>query len=540
MARNRFGGPTAPDWVFDPGTTAGDRFANWAGLTAEVFVDKPMTALADIQDAAGDPIADSVITVTTDSFPPETLGPDDDSTSLWLLFAGTTEPVEWRANIHDRVDTLDVAVADLDTRVTALDVELDAAVAAAVNALVDGAPGALNTLNELAAAVNDDASFAAAVTAALAEKATIAQLNALTASQIAFAPTGGIAAVTVQAAIAELISDVSGTFVALSGGLLSIGGVAVAESAFPAALARTADVASIYAPKASPVFTGGIGLGHTPSARQPFGSNVTLTPAAAGTADKVGHILATTVSGDLSTGTGSNPTFAFGLNVFTIVGTAALDGNAGTISNLIETDVGAPSGTIAAVRGLQVQAAFFGASAGATVTQMESLRVSAPTRKDGAVAGTAVSVYGLFVEAAVAVGASTSIFSVFVQGGVSRFGGRVDVAGSIANTDTAGLNLYAGFADADGARLQMLQTAAGGHMRMRMTTANAEWQVYDGSAFTFAITRTGLPKWTAAGNQQTTVGAAGAAAALPATPTKYLKVLDSAGATLVVPAFAAA
>lgn len=43
-------------------------------------------------------------------------------------------------------------------------------VSTAVNALVDGAPGALNTLNELAAAVNDDASFSAAVTTALANR----------------------------------------------------------------------------------------------------------------------------------------------------------------------------------------------------------------------------------------------------------------------------------------------------------------------------------------------------------------------------------
>ena len=54
-----------------------------------------------------------------------------------------------------------------------------------------------------------------------------------------------------------------------------------------------------------------------------------------------------------------------------------------------------------------------------------------------------------------------------------------------------------------------------------------------------SITAAGLPRWDAAGNQQTTVGAAGGASALPATPTKYLKVVDSAGTTLVIPAYAA-
>lgn len=45
--------------------------------------------------------------------------------------------------------------------------------------------------------------------------------------------------------------------------------------------------------------------------------------------------------------------------------------------------------------------------------------------------------------------------------------------------------------------------------------------------------------WGHANNEQTTVGAAGAASAVPATPTKYLKVKDKDGTTLVVPAFAA-
>lgn len=55
-----------------------------------------------------------------------------------------------------------------------------------------------------------------------------------------------------------------------------------------------------------------------------------------------------------------------------------------------------------------------------------------------------------------------------------------------------------------------------------------------------AVTKDGLHRWTAAANQQTTVGAAGGASALPATPTKYLKVVDSAGAVLCIPAYAVA
>lgn len=50
----------------------------------------------------------------------------------------------------------------------------------------------------------------------------------------------------------------------------------------------------------------------------------------------------------------------------------------------------------------------------------------------------------------------------------------------------------------------------------------------------------GRPKWLDAGNTQTTVGAAGGASALPATPTKFFHVRDSAGTILVIPAYASA
>ena len=49
-----------------------------------------------------------------------------------------------------------------------------AGVQAAIDALIGGAPGALDTLNELAAAINDDASYASTITTALGLKATLA------------------------------------------------------------------------------------------------------------------------------------------------------------------------------------------------------------------------------------------------------------------------------------------------------------------------------------------------------------------------------
>jgi hypothetical protein len=74
-----------------------------------------------------------------------------------------------------------------------------------------------------------------------------------------------------------------------------------------------------------------------------------------------------------------------------------------------------------------------------------------------------------------------------------------------------------------------------------MTSQSGNLTEWRDSAATvlFAIDAGGFPKWTAA-KAQTTVGAAGGASALPATPTKYLQVKDSAGTTLIIPAYAAA
>jgi hypothetical protein len=54
------------------------------------------------------------------------------------------------------------------------------AISTAISNLVDTAPDALNTLNELAAAINDDASYAATVTTALGTKITASSTDILT------------------------------------------------------------------------------------------------------------------------------------------------------------------------------------------------------------------------------------------------------------------------------------------------------------------------------------------------------------------------
>ena len=54
------------------------------------------------------------------------------------------------------------------------------AISTAISNLIDTAPDALNTLNELAAAINDDASYAATVTTALGTKITASSTDTLT------------------------------------------------------------------------------------------------------------------------------------------------------------------------------------------------------------------------------------------------------------------------------------------------------------------------------------------------------------------------
>jgi hypothetical protein len=61
--------------------------------------------------------------------------------------------------------------SDFDT--TAIESTIDTKVAAAVNTLVAGAPAALDTLNELAAAIDDNGSYASTVTASLASKLSL-------------------------------------------------------------------------------------------------------------------------------------------------------------------------------------------------------------------------------------------------------------------------------------------------------------------------------------------------------------------------------
>jgi hypothetical protein len=91
-----------------------------------------------------------------------------------------------------------------DTSLLATKAYADNAAATAAAAIVDAAPATLDTLNELAAAINDDASFASTVTTALGTKAPLASP---TFTGIPVAPTAALNTDTTQIATTAFVID---------------------------------------------------------------------------------------------------------------------------------------------------------------------------------------------------------------------------------------------------------------------------------------------------------------------------------------------
>lgn len=102
------------------------------------------------------------------------------------------------AQINDAIST---------TTTTWSSTKISSDIAAAISALTTGAPAALNTLDELAAALGDDANFAASITGALANRLRVDAAQALTLPQQAQARTN------MGAQEAALIGDPDTNFV---------------------------------------------------------------------------------------------------------------------------------------------------------------------------------------------------------------------------------------------------------------------------------------------------------------------------------------
>jgi hypothetical protein len=80
--------------------------------------------------------------------------------------------------VKTTADGVGLVINDLTTTTTDLwsSTKVDSEITTAVNSILDGAPAALDTLNELAAAIGDDSDYAGSITALLATKAAISTI----------------------------------------------------------------------------------------------------------------------------------------------------------------------------------------------------------------------------------------------------------------------------------------------------------------------------------------------------------------------------
>jgi len=192
-------------------------------------------------------------------------------------------------------------------------------------------------------------------------------------------------------------------------------------------------------------------------------------------------------------------------------------GTNSTFINALETtlEIGGAS-TLADARSITSNFVFDAGLTGTLTTATAIRAQSLPALPSGFTIGT---VYGLYVEPQTVGGTN---YSIYAPTGTSLFG----------NVTTTGNESVTGYVSA--ANVYVNNTGslsiANGSLLMRNSTSTGTF---------FSLGATGIPRWNDAGIQQTTVGPAGAATAPPATPTKWLRVSDSAGTSLVIPAYLA-
>jgi hypothetical protein len=158
-------------------TTAYQAYADQAELdavaTAEAYTDGRETAITTAYQSYADTAeADAVATANTYT--------DGEITTALTTAQGYANTAESNANGYTDTALLDyTTTANLDTTIDGYGYLKSADLTGyatetyvndAVDALVDGAPGLLDTLNEIAAAINDDANYATTITTALAGK----------------------------------------------------------------------------------------------------------------------------------------------------------------------------------------------------------------------------------------------------------------------------------------------------------------------------------------------------------------------------------
>lgn len=122
------------------------------------------------------------------------------------IIQGTdTANLELKAGTNQSIVFTTDADGTININALATKAELTAAVATGINNIIDGAPSALNTLNEIAAAIADDENFAAGVATLIGTKAnsadvytkteidqTLAQVDAIKQDAFVAVPTSSL------------------------------------------------------------------------------------------------------------------------------------------------------------------------------------------------------------------------------------------------------------------------------------------------------------------------------------------------------------
>lgn len=157
-----------------------------------------------------------------------------DVDELAAAIAGLVTTSAMNTALSSKANTADV-YAKAQTYTQA---EVNAAITVAINNLVNGAPGALDQLNELAAALGNDANFATTVTNALAAKVNTADLNKAAVGLSAVDNTSDADKPLSTAAVAALANKVS-----TSGGAIT-GQLSVTEASTGSGQGVTAGAAS--------------------------------------------------------------------------------------------------------------------------------------------------------------------------------------------------------------------------------------------------------------------------------------------------------
>ena len=102
-----------------------------------------------------------------------------DTSSLTTTATNLVAAINEVKVIADAASTVDgVLINDATTTLTDTwsSTKIDSEITSSFNSILDGAPAALDTLNELAAAIGDDATYASSITTLLAAKANTSSI----------------------------------------------------------------------------------------------------------------------------------------------------------------------------------------------------------------------------------------------------------------------------------------------------------------------------------------------------------------------------